>query len=117
MPFGILFKDSSIAEIETALLAALRSERYICKRASEALSPGKNIEAERPLLTATEREILKLIALGKSTKEIAEERFSSVHTITTHRKNIFRKIDVNNVYEATRYALRAGIIDLGDYYI
>lgn len=117
MPFGILFKDCSLAEIEAALLAALRSERYICKRASEALAPGKNIETERPILTATEREIIRLIALGKSTKEIAEERFSSVHTITTHRKNIFRKIDVNNVYEATRYALRAGIIDLGDYYI
>jgi DNA-binding CsgD family transcriptional regulator len=55
--------------------------------------------------------------LGKSTKEIASERFSSIHTITTHRKNIFRKIGVNSVHEATRYALRAGLIDQADYYI
>ena len=115
--FGILFKDAALAEIESALLALLRSERYICKRAADAIAPDKSSDAERSVLTATEREILKLIALGKSTKEIAEERFSSAHTVTTHRKNIFRKIDVNNVYEATRYALRAGIIDLADYYI
>jgi DNA-binding NarL/FixJ family response regulator len=115
--FGILFKDASLAEIESALLALLRSDAYICKRAVDAIAPEKSPENEASILTATEREILRLIALGKSTKEIAEERFLSAHTVTTHRKNIFRKIDVNNVYEATRYALRAGIIDLADYYI
>ncbi|MDR2496807.1 MAG: response regulator transcription factor [Tannerellaceae bacterium] len=115
--FGIVFKDAALPEIESALLALMRSERYICKRAADAIAPNKAPEAERSLLTATEREVLRLIALGKSTKDIAEERFLSAHTVTTHRKNIFRKIDVNNVYEATRYALRAGIIDLADYYI
>ena len=53
----------------------------------------------------------------KTTKEIASERFSSVHTIMTHRKNIFRKLDVNNAQEAIRCALRAGIIDVMEYYI
>jgi DNA-binding NarL/FixJ family response regulator len=55
-----------------------------------------------------------MIALGKSVKEIAEERISSVHTITTHKKNIFRKLEVNNVFEATKYALRSGLIDAMD---
>jgi len=52
-----------------------------------------------------------------TTKEIAEKRFSSFHTINTHRKNIFRKLGVNNVHEATKYALRAGLVDSAEYYI
>ena len=68
-------------------------------------------------LTRTETEILKDIALGMTTKEIAEKRFSSFHTVNTHRKNIFRKLGVNNVHEATKYALRAGLIDSAEYYI
>jgi DNA-binding NarL/FixJ family response regulator len=118
--FSIVLKDSNLEEIEAALrLSILRSERYICRRVTNLLlSKRHTSEAdERPYLTSTEWEILKLIALGKTTKEIAEERVSSAHTITTHRKNIFRKLDVNNVHEATKYALRAGIVDLADYYI
>ena len=43
--------------------------------------------------------------------------YTSVHTIVTHKKNIFRKLEINNVYEATRYALRAGLVEMADYYI
>jgi len=55
--------------------------------------------------------------MGMTTKEIAEKRISSFHTVNTHRKNIFRKLEVNNVHEATKYALRAGLIDSAEYYI
>lgn len=58
-----------------------------------------------------------LIASGFSAKEIAAKRVSSIHTITTHKKNIFRKLGVNNIYEATRYAFRVGLIELVEYYI
>ena len=68
-------------------------------------------------LTKTEQEILKDIALGMTTKEIAAKRFFSFHTVNTHRKNIFRKLGVNNVHEATKYALRAGLVDAAEYYI
>ena len=68
-------------------------------------------------LLPTETEILKDIAMGYTTKEIAERRFSSFHTVNTHRKNIFRKLSVNNIHEATRYALRAGLVDAAEYYI
>ena len=117
--FGIVLKDSSLEEIQTAVQYALRSERYVCNRISNMLlSRRADYELkEQPALTATETEILKLIALGKTTKEIASERFSSVHTITTHRKNIFRKLEVNNIHEATKYALRAGLVDSAEYYI
>ncbi len=117
--FGIVLKDSSLEEIQAAIQYALRSERYVCNRISNMLLSRKpeHEQKEQPVLTATEVEILKAIALGKTTKEIASERFSSIHTITTHRKNIFRKLEVNNIHEATKYALRAGIIDSAEYYI
>jgi DNA-binding NarL/FixJ family response regulator len=75
-------------------------------------------EEEKPdILTSTETEIIEAIALGKTTKEIAAERFSSVHTVTTHRKNIFRKLGINTAHEAVKYALRAGLIDPSEFYI
>lgn len=117
--FGILMKDSPQEEITEALQSLSRSDRFICARIANLLANRKKAiqGEERPALTATEREILKSIAQGKTTREIAAERFSSIHTITTHRKNIFRKLDINNIHEATRYALRAGIIDSAEYYI
>lgn len=116
---SIVMKDASQDEIRTALQSALNSERFISQRINNLLS-NRKVEQEPKehfILTATETAILKAIALGKTTKEIATERFSSIHTITTHRKNIFRKLEVNNVHEATKYALRAGIIDSAEYYI
>ncbi len=116
---SIVMKDASQDEIRTSLQSALDSERFISQRINNLLSNHKveREPKEHLILTATETEILKAIALGKTTKEIAAERFSSIHTITTHRKNIFRKLEVNNVHEATKYALRAGIIDSAEYYI
>ena len=81
------------------------------------LAPPPVKTEEKVKLTKTETEILIDIALGMTTKEIAEKRFSSFHTVNTHRKNIFRKLDVNNAHEATKYALRAGLIDSAEYYI
>ncbi|MDR0894995.1 MAG: LuxR C-terminal-related transcriptional regulator, partial [Prevotellaceae bacterium] len=51
------------------------------------------------------------------TKEIAFEKNISFHTANTHRKNIFRKLEINNVHEAVKYAIRAGIFDVAEYYI
>ena len=73
--------------------------------------------SKEEILTAAERSILKEIALGKTTKEIAAERNLSFHTVNSHRKNIFRKLGVNNAHEATKYAMKAGIVDLVEYYI
>lgn len=116
---GVVFKDASLEEIQLSIQYALRSERYLSNRVSNMLLNRRTEQEpkETPVLTATEIEILKAIALGKTTKEIAAERFSSIHTVTTHRKNIFRKLDVNNIHEATKYALRAGIVDSAEYYI
>ena len=72
---------------------------------------------EYGVLTNTELEIVKAIAQGKTTKEIANERFSSIHTINTHRKNIFRKLKVNTAHDVIKYALRAGLVNPAEFYI
>jgi DNA-binding NarL/FixJ family response regulator len=113
---SMVFKNSAYAEIADALLAALRGERYLCSHVQELLNLPE-VQDENNPLTKTEVEILKLIALGKSSKEIAAIRHLSQHTVTSHRKNIFRKIEVNTVYEATRYAVRMGLVDIVDYQI
>lgn len=117
--FGVVLKSCDEDEINTALVHAFRGERFICSRVANQLLQVQKAAPEKTAqsLTATEKEILKEIALGKTTKEIAAERNLSFHTIITHRKNIFRKLDVNNVHEAIKYAMRAGIVDLAEYYI
>ncbi|WP_455672004.1 response regulator transcription factor [Phocaeicola sp.] len=116
--FSVVMKDAPKVEIEEGLRKAKQHVQYICTRIAWQLQhkEEKKDESASPL-TATEREILKLMALGKTTKEIAAGRFLSVYTVMTHRKNIFRKLEVNNVHEATKYALRAGIVDAVEYYI
>ena len=116
--FSVVFKDGPLSEVREALSAVCRHTRYLSQRALETIITQQQQEGEMPsILTTTEMEIVKAIALGKTTKEIAAERFSSVHTITTHRKNIFRKLDINTAHEAVKYALRAGLIDPSEFYI
>ncbi|UKK56754.1 response regulator transcription factor [Prevotella communis] len=116
--FSVVFKDGPLQEVREALQSASRHNRYISQRALEAIISQQQEEDEQPsVLTNTETEIVKAIAQGKTTKEIASERFSSVHTITTHRKNIFRKLGVNTAHEVVKYALRAGLIDSSEFYI
>ena len=114
---SIVMKGSPLNEIRDSMRAAAARQRYICQQAAELLIAPAAVPEERINLTKTETEILKDIALGLTTKEIAERRFSSFHTVNTHRKNIFRKLNVNNAHEATKYALRAGLVDAAEYYI
>ena len=116
--FSIVFKDGPLNEVREALQTVSRHQRYISQRALEVIINQQQVDEERPsILTETETEIVRAIAQGKSTKEIAAERFSSVHTITTHRKNIFRKLGVNTAHEVIKYALRAGLVDSSEFYI
>ena len=115
--FSIVYKDSPINEIREALQAAEHHQRYISQRALEEIIASQQDDEPVSPLTNTEREIVIAIAMGKSTKEIAAERCSSVHTLTTHRKNIFRKLGVNTAHEVTKYALRCGLVDSSEFYI
>ena len=115
--FSLVFKDGPMSEIREALQSVNRHTRYLSQRALETIISQQQEEEKPDILTSTETEIIKAIALGKTTKEIAAERFSSIHTVTTHRKNIFRKLGINTAHEAVKYALRAGLIDPSEFYI
>ena len=115
--FSVVFKDGPMSEVREALQAVNRHSRYLSQRALEFIITQQQEEEKPDILTATATEIVKAIAQGKTTKEIAAERFSSIHTVTTHRKNIFRKLGINTAHEAVKYALRAGLIDPSEFYI
>lgn len=115
---GVAYKDASLDILSEALRYVLRGERYISQHATDVLLQNA-VQRDNPKddLTQTEREVLKAIALGRTTKEIAAERFSSIHTINSHRKNIFRKLGVNCAHDAMKYAFRAGLVDESEFYI
>ncbi len=113
---GFVLKDSDEDELQRAVAAAGRGARFVCAAAAEQLANAGGADTGIPL-TPVEIEVLRLIAYGKTSREMAELRHSSVHTIITHKKNIFRKLDVNTAYEAMRYAIRAGLADPVEYYI
>lgn len=118
--FSVVFKDDSYEEFLLVLQKTVAYDRFICGKAFNMLMETPSEPQEKnvdKLLTTTEKEVLQMIALGKTTKEIASERNLSFHTINAHRKNIFRKLEVNNIHEATKYAIRAGIITVSDYFI
>ena len=115
--FSVVFKDSPMKAVRDAIQYASRGERYVSQRATEMILTQQQEDEKPAVLTATEIEIVKSIAQGKTTKEIAAERFSSVHTVNTHRKNIFRKLGVTTAHESVKYALRAGWVDPSEFYI
>ena len=116
---SIVFKDTPIYLLREAINVTSSGSRYICQHATEALLSDIQEERETPQaqLTTTELAVLKAIAQGRTTKEIAAERCSSIHTINTHRKNIFRKLGVNTAHEAVKYAFRAGLVSTMEFYI
>ena len=117
--FSVVLKDSSVSELRQAIIMVSQHNRYLSQRAMETIIAQQQEEKQMSnyVLTQTETEIVRAIAQGKTTKEIAAERYLSVHTVTTHRKNIFRKLGINTAHEATRYALRAGLVDSSEFYI
>ena len=115
--FSVVFKDGPLSEVREALNSVERHTRYLSQRALETVITQQQDDEAPSILTTTETEIVKAIAQGKTTKEIAAERFSSIHTVTTHRKNIFRKLGINTAHEAVKYALRAGLIAPSEFHI
>lgn len=115
--FSVVMKQDSMEEIVATLQSISSGEPYVCETVLSLLREDALPIASPVNLTAMEKTILHEIALGKTTKEIAYEKTVSFHTVNTHRKNIFRKLEVNNVHEAVKYALRAGLIDIAEYCI
>lgn len=114
---SVVMKHNPLGNILDAIISAGYGETYLCDIAESVLKDNPPQKKESDRLTTSEKSILREIALGKTTKEIAFEKNLSFHTVNTHRRNIFRKLAVNNAHEATKYALQAGLLDLMEYYI
>jgi len=102
---GYVLKQRPLAEVRKAILSVSRGERYF--DASIDLSSIENSEKskQKTLLSPSEREILKLIAQGKNSSEIAELRCTASSTVLKHRKNIIQKLGLHGKGELLRYAL------------
>jgi DNA-binding NarL/FixJ family response regulator len=116
---SVVMKNDSQKEIIVALQNVAIGIPYVCESAEQIIQNENPVNVDTAFihLTASEKVILHEIALGKTTKEIAYEKNLSFHTVNSHRKNIFRKLEINNVHEAVKYAIRAGIFDVAEYYI
>lgn len=111
-----ILKSTDEKEFNDALRAALSHKKYLCSEILE-LVLNKKPAQEPTRITTSEIEIVRLIAQGLTAKEIATKKFISVHTVNTHRKNIFRKLNVNSTSELIMHAIRTGIVDTTEYYI
>ena len=117
---NILYKTTDPDELFSAMDAAVKKRKYYTDEVLELLideGTKKSSIGEVVLLTNSEKEIVRFIAEGLTTKEIAIRKTISFHTVMTHRKNIFRKLSVNSSSELIMYAIRAGWIDNIEYYI
>jgi len=112
---GYLLKDSVFSELADAIRTAVTNETYLAPRITELIIRDylQRIPDKLPLtfdsLTTREREIIQMIADGKSTKEIASQFNISVKTIEVHRHAIMKKLNLYSVAELTKYAIREGL--------
>ncbi len=116
---GYLVKKAAPEELVSAIHAISRGNSFLSPSVSKSVIKkflqvaGAEAGLEKSsLLTEREREVLQLIAEGHSTRKIAEMLFISVKTVEAHRSHIMEKLDLHNVADLTRYAIRTGIISL-----
>ncbi len=117
---NIIYKTADRDELISALESTLKGKKYYSSLLLDMIlemNSGKQTIEEPKNLTLSEIEIVKLIAKGLTTKDIAQHKNISFHTVNTHRKNIFRKMGVSNVSELVMFAIKQGWIDNIEYYI
>jgi len=117
---GYLLKDSESIELVEAIHKVYLGRSYFSQQISDIvlqeLSDVKKDTEEigGAVLTNRENEILQLIAEGNSVKRIAEVLFISPKTVNSHRANIMEKLNIHNIPELTKYAIKAGLTSLDD---
>ena len=117
---GYLLKDSSSTELVDAIRTVHFGRKYLSQQISDiVLQEISDVKKDSEeigvdLLTKRENEILQLIAEGNTTKHIAEVLFISPKTVESHRANIMEKLDIHNLPELTKYAIRAGLTSLDE---
>jgi DNA-binding NarL/FixJ family response regulator len=112
---GYLLKDAAAAELLTALGAVSRGETYLSPAVAAAVVDhalhGRAVASsgsEKPL-SVREREVVRLIADGKSSKQIAAVLHIAVSTVDSHRRQIMDKLNLRTIADLTKYAIREGL--------
>ncbi|MGC3003570.1 response regulator [Streptomyces sp. G35A] len=114
---GYVLKSVADRDLVAACRSAMRDEPFLYPGAVTALIRNyldrvrDGEEAPEQLLTPREEEVLKLVAEGHSSKEIAELLFISVKTVQRHRENLLHKLGLRDRLDLTRYAIRAGLVE------
>ncbi len=114
---GFVLKNKGKEELIDALDAISQGKNYFGKEATETIleewmsqkAKPEEKEIKGPSLTKREKEVLKLIAAGKSTPQIAEALFIANSTVETHRRNLISKCEVDNSKELMLYAIKNGL--------
>ncbi len=115
---GYLLKDSAFEELISAIKTVVSNQSYLSPKITDVVikdyiqTLSRGDVSAFSVLTAREREVLQLLAEGRSTKEIAASLSVSVKTIETHRQQIMDKLDIHSVAELTKYAIREGLTSL-----
>ena len=118
---GYLLKDCAFDEIHKAIETVLTGEIYLSSRITGVLVDDymkRMTDGETPGvaadISAREREVLQLLAEGKTTKQVALKLHLSPKTVETHRHNIMKKLNIDNIAELTKYAIREGLTNVAD---
>ncbi len=112
---GYLLKGAAVSELSLALKAVMRGEKYLTPKVSHTVVEGFLRDGDQdgePVeeLTDRQREILQLIAEGRTTREMAELLDVSVKTIETHRLRLMDRLGIRDVPGLVRFAIRAGLV-------
>lgn len=109
---GYLLKDSEDDDLIRAIRAVARGEAFLSPAVSDAVLSDYRKHVSNPvdLLTSREREVLTMIAEGKTNKEIANALNLSVYTIESHRGSVMDKLNLHNTGDIVRFALRNGLM-------
>jgi DNA-binding NarL/FixJ family response regulator len=113
-----LLKEAAFEEVVIALRVALKGQTYLSPAIAHVVVQSSvqhwsaNPGSVRDGISGREREILQLVAEGRSSKEMAASLFVSVKTIETHRKQIMNKLHLHSIAELTKYAIREGVTSL-----
>ena len=110
---GYLLKDSVADDLVAAVRAVASGEGYLSPAVSNAVLDDYRKHVTNPidLLSSREREVLQMLAEGKTNKEIAVTLNLSVYTVDAHRGRIMEKLNVHSINELVRFAVRNGLID------
>jgi DNA-binding NarL/FixJ family response regulator len=107
---GYLVKDAAVEELALALDALERGDVYLSPAISRKLAQAFSGGRATPGLTGRQTEILRMIARGQSSKEIARDLGLSVKTVETHRTQIMDRLEIRDLAGLVRYAVRTGLV-------